>query len=152
MYNSFIDHCFCQCPIYDLISNVDFTESYQTVTTHGGIIVRRETFEEDSFAVVVVVLPDDYKCNDTEAKRNTVVRKLSLIYHLHQMLEVRKLKSRYQLVISVPPYRLAGLLFLEHVQNWWADILGFNANDLRHCVLQCARFVSQTPQPSLSYF
>ena len=66
-----------QCPIYDLLRNVDFTGSYQTVTKQGGVIVRRSMFKEDSFAVVVVVQPDDYECNGTAVQRNTGVRKLS---------------------------------------------------------------------------
>ena len=52
-----------QCPVFDLVRNIEFSGSYQTVSKRGAITVPRELFKEwNAFFVVLVVKPNDYDC------------------------------------------------------------------------------------------
>ena len=64
-----------QCPVYDLVTNVQFSGHYQTVTTKGAITVPRTLFKEPAFFIVVVVQPNDYACIPSGSKIGTFVYK-----------------------------------------------------------------------------
>ena len=55
-----------QCPVYDLVRNVEFTGEYQTVTRQGAITVQKKQFQSGAFFVVLVVKPHDFDCSGVE--------------------------------------------------------------------------------------
>ncbi|XP_066991155.2 SID1 transmembrane family member 1 [Anabrus simplex] len=52
------------CPVFDLERNVQFEGYWQTVSTKGGITLRRDVFPS-GFYVVFVLKGDDYDCSGT---------------------------------------------------------------------------------------
>jgi len=52
-----------QCPVYDLVDNVNFVGYHQTITRSGAITIQSNSSSfGNSFFVVVVVKPNDFDC------------------------------------------------------------------------------------------
>ncbi|OQV22057.1 SID1 transmembrane family member 2 [Hypsibius exemplaris] len=52
------------CPVADLPGDITSQGEYQTFTTQGAIIVKREDFHNGKFDVVLVALSEDYRCRE----------------------------------------------------------------------------------------
>uniref|UniRef100_A0A1I8H4A9 SID1 transmembrane family member 1 n=1 Tax=Macrostomum lignano TaxID=282301 RepID=A0A1I8H4A9_9PLAT len=53
------------CPVYDLVRNVEFAGEYQTMSTRAELTVERSSINGDSFYIVFVLKPSSEHCSFT---------------------------------------------------------------------------------------
>ena len=77
---------FClQCPVFDLLTNVELRGRHQTVTRKGAITLQRsQSNNSGMFFVVLVATPSDFDCRTVES----VVPGMTLLLYIYIYISV----------------------------------------------------------------